>query len=65
MTKGVKETAKLEGGDHVDIDKVADEPIGFFTREQARNLRMYKYSGGDSGLAYVYFYNPVAKCLVD
>ena len=26
---------------------------------------MYKYAGGDSGLVYIYFYNPVSKWLVD
>ena len=33
--------------------------------EQRVNLRNYKYAGGDQGYLYVYFYNPVAKTIVE
>jgi phosphatidylglycerophosphate synthase len=35
------------------------------TEEAKVNLRAYKYAGGDFGLMYVYFYNPVARWLVE
>ena len=37
----------------------------YITEEMAQNLKLYKYAGGDSGLIYVYFYNPIAKRLVE
>ena len=32
---------------------------------KAENLKLYKYSGGDAGILYIYFYNPIAKRLVE
>jgi ethanolaminephosphotransferase len=29
------------------------------------NLKKYKYAGGDRGIMYIYFYNPVASYLVN
>lgn len=37
----------------------------YLTEEAKVNLRAYKYAGGDNGLMYVYFYNPVTVWLVD
>eukprot|EP00347_Sterkiella_histriomuscorum_P019715 403340566 len=36
----------------------------YFTQDAAIKLRQYKYAGGDSGILYKYFYNPVALKLV-
>jgi hypothetical protein len=35
------------------------------SEERRQNLKDHKYSGSDCGLAYVYFYNPVANKLVE
>lgn len=37
----------------------------YISEEAAIKLRAYKYSGGDNGIFYRYFYNPVALKLVD
>ena len=37
----------------------------YLTEQQAINLKVYKYSGGDLGLTYIYFYNPVSRWLVE
>jgi len=36
----------------------------FITKEGAENLRNYKYAGQDDGLAYIYFFEPLAEWLV-
>jgi phosphatidylglycerophosphate synthase len=36
----------------------------YLSETQRRNLHTYKYQGGDTGIIYTYFYNPVAKKLV-
>lgn len=36
----------------------------YITDEAAVKLREYKYAGGDNGILYKYFYNPVALKLV-
>lgn len=33
--------------------------------DMEQKLKLYKYAGGDFGLLYIYFYNPVAKWLVE
>lgn len=38
--------------------------VPYLTEEAKANLRKYKYAGGDDGLMYRYFYNPLAKWLV-
>jgi ethanolaminephosphotransferase len=37
----------------------------YLNEEDARNLKKYRYAGGDFGLMYIYFYNPVSKWLVN
>jgi len=37
----------------------------YINDEAAEKLKLYKYSGGDNGIVYRYFYNPVALKLVD
>lgn len=37
----------------------------YISDEAAEKLKLYKYSGGDNGIVYRYFYNPVALKLVD
>lgn len=39
--------------------------LPYLTEEAKENLRAYKYAGGDYGLMYVYFYNPLARWLVE
>ena len=36
----------------------------YISEEGAAKLKAYKYSGGDTGYLYTYFYNPVAMKLV-
>jgi len=36
----------------------------YISEEGAEGLKLYKYAGGDSGILYKYFYNPVALKLV-
>ena len=37
----------------------------YISDEAAEKLKQYKYAGGDNGILYKYFYNPVALKLVD
>lgn len=37
----------------------------YVTEEMGEKLKLYKYAGGDAGLLYIYFYNPVARRLVE
>ena len=37
----------------------------YLNEEQRQNLKIYRYAGGDKGLMYVYFYNPVATKIVE
>jgi hypothetical protein len=37
----------------------------YINDEAAEKLKLYKYSGGDNGIVYRYFYNPVALKLVE
>ena len=37
----------------------------YIDRKGAKNLKEHKYSGSDAGLAYIYFYDPLAKYLVE
>ena len=37
----------------------------YISEEEAENIKQYKYAGGDNGLVYTYFYNPVSKKLVN
>ena len=37
----------------------------YMNQEQRENLKIYRYAGGDRGLAYVYFYNPVCSAIVE
>ncbi len=36
----------------------------YISDEAAQKLKQYRYSGGDTGLVYIYFYNPLAIKLV-
>ena len=36
----------------------------YLSEEAADRLKLYKYSGGDNGIVYRLFYNPVALKLV-
>mmetsp|Transcript_32291 Transcript_32291/g.49444 ORF Transcript_32291/g.49444 Transcript_32291/m.49444 type:complete len:88 (+) Transcript_32291:37-300(+) len=36
----------------------------YISEQQGQNLQSYKYQGGDEGLTYIYFYNPLSKWLV-
>ena len=36
----------------------------YIDQEGLANLHKYKYAGGDKGIAYIHFYNPVATKLV-
>ena len=36
----------------------------YIDKQGAANLKLHKYSGSDAGLAYIYFYDPLAKYLV-
>jgi hypothetical protein len=36
----------------------------YFSDDMAENMRKYKYAGGDRGILYRFFYNPVASKLV-
>ena len=36
----------------------------YISEEGAEGLKRYKYAGGDTGILYRYFYNPVALKLV-
>lgn len=36
----------------------------YISDEGAEGLKKYKYSGGDNGILYKYFYNPCALKLV-
>lgn len=49
-----------------DIDRVEKGFMlkPYIDRKGAQNLREHKYSGSDAGLAYIYFYDPLAKYLV-
>jgi ethanolaminephosphotransferase len=35
-----------------------------YSEREKRNLREHAYHGGDNGITYIYFYNPVANYLV-
>ena len=37
----------------------------YMNQEQRDNLKIYRYAGGDRGLFYVYFYNPVCSAIVE
>ena len=37
----------------------------YLDETQKENLKVYRYAGGDKGLVYVYFYNPVATKVVE
>lgn len=37
----------------------------YVSRDAAEKLKLYKYAGGDAGLLYIYFYNPVSRRLVE
>jgi|LauGreDrversion4_2_1035121.scaffolds.fasta_scaffold252371_1 hypothetical protein len=37
----------------------------YISDEAAEKLKLYKYSGGDNGIVYRYFYNPLALKLVE
>lgn len=37
----------------------------YISPDGAFKLKQYKYAGGDNGILYRYFYNPVAVRLVD
>ena len=39
-------------------------PTNYISDEATEGLKLYKYSGGDSGILYRYFYNPSALKLV-
>jgi hypothetical protein len=36
----------------------------YIDEDGAKNLKEYKYSGGDNGILYTYFYNPCALKMV-
>lgn len=36
----------------------------YIKEEGAKGLKLYKYSGGDNGIVYRYFYNPFALKMV-
>ena len=37
----------------------------YLTEGDCENMKRYKYKGGDDGLVYRYFYNPVATRMVE
>lgn len=37
----------------------------YINEHMAKNIKQYKYKGGDLGLTYRLFYNPVANWLID
>lgn len=37
----------------------------YLSEEQCENMKKYRYKGGDEGLMYIYFYNPVASRTVE
>ena len=37
----------------------------YLSEGQRYNLKQYKYAGGDRGLMYIYFYNPMANWIVE
>lgn len=37
----------------------------YVSKDAAEKLKLYKYAGGDAGLMYIHFYNPVSRKLVE
>jgi len=54
---------------YVPLDKVERKTCfnfaPYLNDKAAQNLKEFKYSGGDSGFAYRYFFNPAATYLVE
>ena len=41
------------------------KPLHYLDTEMKQNLSKYRYAGGDRGIMYIYFYNPLANYLVE
>lgn len=41
------------------------KPFPYLNTEMKQNLSKYRYAGGDRGIMYIYFYNPLANHLVE
>ena len=55
-------------GDEAQENEVKTSGLGlcgpYLTEQDCENMKRYRYKGGDDGLMYIHFYNPVCTWLV-